>query len=148
VEQTIRLSARAEQAVALAENEARRYGHSYLGTEHLLLGLLEVRDGAATRILADLGADPTSVRSAIEFRIAPGTEPPEAERSRAPRLEQALARATAAALEEGAVHIGTEHLLFGLASIEECVAARTLVRLDVELAHLRRRTLGVSSQRS
>jgi ATP-dependent Clp protease ATP-binding subunit ClpA len=136
------LSERARRALDAARDEARRYAHDYLGTEHLLLALLGDADCGAARILADFGVTPDLARAAVEFRVAPGMEPPGGDPEMGHRLRRALDRAQDAARDEGAVHVGTEHMLFGLADDSDSVAARTLVRLGADLGAVRRKVLG------
>lgn len=134
---------RARRALDLAHEEALRFNHDYLGTEHLLLGLLRVEEGVAARVLRQLGIDLTLVRQSIEFMVGRGDKPP----TGAPVLTPRAKRAIELSLDEGNrlshAYIGTEHLLLGLIREGEGVAASVLAELGATTARLRAEILRV-----
>ena len=105
---------RARKVLTLAQAEAQRFNHSYIGTEHLLLGLLRVDDGLATRVLRNLGAEPSKVRTAVEFLIGRGDRPVVGEVGLTPRAKRVIELAIDEARRLGHSYIDTEHLLLGL----------------------------------
>ena len=117
-------------AVAAGEREARGMGHNYLGTEHVLLGLLAQRDGAAAHALETLGVDRASVLSRIEALIGTGPEQHWATKSVAPRLKRALEVARSYARSLGYRCMDTEHVLLAFGDVEDSVAAQILRDLD------------------
>ena len=141
-----RFTERARQVIVLAQEEARGLRHNYIGTEHLLLGLLRVEDGLAARALASLGVAAEDVRERVRDVVGEGTEEPVAPTPFTPRAKKVLELALREALSLGADHVGTEHLLLGLAREEEGVAARILLDLGagaetIRTAIVRIRTL-------
>ena len=132
----------AQRVMDLARRAAQALGHDCIGTEHLLLGLLEEPTGAAARILEQLGVSPTAIRAEIERRTEQGTTP-----ARGPQLPFTLGakRVLEMALEEaqtlGYRLIGTEHLLLGLVREGDGAAARALGELGVSSAEIRVRML-------
>jgi ATP-dependent Clp protease ATP-binding subunit ClpC len=127
-------------AVQYAREEALRYNHAYLGTEHLLLGLLRVTDGLAAKLLSLLGVNLDRTRSALEFMVSRGDRSVAlADLSFLPRARQALALAVEEIQALGEHHaVGTEHLLFGIVRVNESVGAQLLRHFDVTLEHLNR----------
>jgi len=110
-----RCTDRARKAMALARKSARDLRHDFLGPEHILLGSIAVDDGAAARILEELGADADRVRRGIEARLPPGSGPASQPRIPfTPEAKRVLETALEAASTLGHDHIGTEHLLLGL----------------------------------
>jgi len=125
----------AMRLVALARNQAARLRHSFVGTEHLLLGMLEVDQNVGTLILFDLGLDPAKIRSEIEREVGIG---PEAETTGAipytPRSKKVFALAAKTARARGADKIGTEHILLALVEEGDGVAAHVLRDLGIHTA--------------
>jgi len=121
-----RFSERARQAVVLAQEEARRLQHHYIGTEHLLLGLLAERDGIAARALATLGIRSDDTRADVEAIVGRGDVVPTGQIPFTPRAKKTLERALREALSLKHHYIGTEHILLGLARDDEGVAAQVL----------------------
>ena len=134
-----RLDPDALRVLELAHEEAQRYGHPYLGTEHVLLALTRDPASAATRLLGERGGSAERVRAALERAMPPGRAGAESERPHAPRVRSALDHAASAA---GAGPIGANHILAGLATLNDGLAVRALVELEVDLAALRRDLLG------
>src|SRR2546426_797865 len=129
-----RFNDRAKRVLALAQDEAIRFNHNYIGTEHLLLGLVREGEGVAARVLDSLGVELSKVRSAIELTIGRGdsTKSP-SEITLAPQVKSVINLAIDEARKLGHSHVGTEHVLIGLIREEEGVAARALRTLGVEL---------------
>lgn len=125
---------RALIVLALAQDEAKRLGHDYIGTEHLLLGLIRERGSVAGRVLKRMGVRLPAVRSAIESIVGRGQTAATGELRLTPRAKRALERAgkEAQTLKHG--YVGTEHLLLGLIHEAEGVAARILVPMGVTFA--------------
>jgi hypothetical protein len=145
-----RFLADARDAIVLAQEEARALNHNYVGTEHILLGLLGAEGGLAARALAALGVEASAVRSALEERLVGrgAAEPPPGPLSFTPRSKKALEFAARAAKEDRSVHVRSEHLLLGIARVREGLAARILQELgadhdDLE-SRLRRAALACS----
>ena len=107
---------RTRQALAFAEEEARALNHNYIGTEHLLLGLLRVADGVAAHILRELGADESGVREAVIASVGIGGREVTGTLGHTPRARAALDLAGEQASRLGHSYIGTEHVLLGPAS--------------------------------
>lgn len=129
----LRFSPRARKSVEIAREETAQFSHAYIGTEHLLLGLLKVTDGIAARALAELGVDYEKVRDWM-LTATPrgkGTVPPLAELSYLPRCRKALRFAIEEADRYGNQFVGTEHLLLGLLRVTDGYAAHTLAYFGV-----------------
>jgi len=133
---------RAQQVLALARKEADRFNHSYVGTEHLLLGLIKLGQGVAVNVLERMGLDLETVRMEVEKEVgsgapqkAPGNIP------YTPRVKKVLALANKEAKALNHSYVGTEHLLLGLLREGEGVAARVLKRLDVDIQRTRNEIL-------
>ncbi len=124
---------RARTVLTRAQDEAQRFNHHYIGTEHILLGLLRVDDGVACRVLRARGVELDKARMAVEFIIARGDRPIVGEVGLTPRAKRVieLAIEEARGLEHN--YIGTEHLLLGLIREGEGIAAGVLESLGVEL---------------
>src|SRR5450759_746796 len=127
----------ARTALTLAQDEAQRFNHSYIGTEHLLLGLLRVDDCMATRVLRNLGAEPSKVRAAVEFIIGRGDLPVVGEVGLTPWAKRVIELAIDEARRMDHHYIGTEHLLLGLVREGEGIAAGVLESLRVNLDKVR-----------
>jgi ATP-dependent Clp protease ATP-binding subunit ClpA len=121
----------------LAQEEARRLDHDYIGTEHLLLGLVEERPGVAARVLESLGISLEAVRAQVEADIGQGAEAPTGHIPFTPRAKKVLELSLREALQLGHNYIGTEHLLLGLLREGKGVAAQVLVRLGADLSLVR-----------
>ncbi len=137
---------RAQQVLAHARREADRFNHHYIGTEHLLLGLLKLGKGAAVTILENLGVELNAVRKQIEEQIGRGSEPQaEGNIPYTPRVRKVLALANREAQELNHTYVGTEHLLLGLIRDGEGVAGQILRHFGVDLEQARRELLDVIS---
>jgi len=126
-----RFTVKALKAIMLAQEEARRLGHNYVGTEQILLGLLGVKGGTAECVLHDLGVSLKPARLATEKIIRRGSGRVEVEMPFTPKAKRALDRSWTAALTRGHNYIGTEHLLWGVMCIDEGVAVQVLTELGV-----------------
>jgi ATP-dependent Clp protease ATP-binding subunit ClpC len=128
-----RFTGQARQVVVLAQEEARLLSHSYIGTEHILLGLLRDGDGVAARVLDSLGVSLAEARVQVEEIIGRGQHVPSGHIPFTPRAKKVLELSLREAKRLGHRHIGTEHILLGLLREGEGVAAQVLVRLGVDL---------------
>ena len=134
--------------LSLAQEEAQRFNHNYIGTEHILLGLVRETEGVAARVLANLGVDLNKVRSAVEFIIGRGERPSQGEIGLTPRAKKVVELAVDEARRMNHTYIGTEHLLIGLLREGEGVAAGVLESLGVTLDKVRSETHRILSQSS
>lgn len=125
------------QAVALAQDEARELGHQYLGTEHLLLGVLRIEEGRGARALASLGIDREAVVAAVVEDIGRGSSSVEGTIPFTPRSKKALELALRESLAARSGSVDSGHVLLGVARVEDGVAARILERLGASLGTLR-----------
>jgi len=139
---------RARRVMTQAQEEATRLGHNYIGTEHLLLGLVREGDGVAARVLALLGANTERVRGAVEMRIGRGDRMIVGEIGLTPRAKKTIELAVDEARRLGHHYIGTEHLLLGLVREGEGIAAEVLESLGVNLETVRLHTIQVLSHTS
>jgi ATP-dependent Clp protease ATP-binding subunit ClpC len=133
---------RAQQVLALARKEADRFNHSYVGTEHLLLGLIKLGQGVAVNVLERMGLELETVRMEVEKEV--GSGPPQKSAGNipyTPRVKKVLALANKEAKALNHSYVGTEHLLLGLLREGEGVAARVLKRLDVDIQRTRNEIL-------
>jgi excisionase family DNA binding protein len=142
-----RFTERCRKALNLAQEEAQRFNHNYIGTEHLLLGLVGVGDGIAASVLNNLGVTLDQVRSAVEFIIGRGDRITLGEIGLTPRAKKVIELAVDEAQRLGHHYIGTEHLLLGLAREGEGIAAGVLESLGVSLEKSRRETIRVLTER-
>ena len=133
-----RFTERARKVVVLAQEEARHFNHNYIGTEHLLLGLLREDEGVAARALASLNVTLDEVREQVESIVGYGEEGTGGQAPFTPRSKKVLELALREALQLGHNYIGTEHILLGLVRESEGVAARVLNNLDVDPDKVRR----------
>ena len=125
-----RFTDKARQVVVLAQDEARRFGHNYIGTEHLLLGLVaEGNEGLAAHALESIGIGLEAVRQQVEEIIGPGKQAPSGHIPLTPRAKRALELSLREALQLGHNYIGTEHILLGLLREGNGVAAQALTML-------------------
>ncbi len=139
---------RARKVLTLAQEEATRFNHNYIGTEHLLLGLLREGDGVAAKVLASLGVELNRVRSAVEFIIGRGDRMIMGEIGLTPRAKKVIELAVDEARRLGHHYIGTEHLLLGLVREGEGIAAGVLESVGVSLDKVRTQTIQVLSASS
>jgi ATP-dependent Clp protease ATP-binding subunit ClpC len=129
---------RAQQVLQLARKEADRFNHAYIGTEHLLLGLIALGEGVAVSVLERLGVDLDSLRLEVEKAVGQGPETKTAGTlPMTPRAKKVLALASSEARSLNHSYVGTEHILLGLLREEEGVAARVLKNLNVDLERAR-----------
>jgi ATP-dependent Clp protease ATP-binding subunit ClpC len=135
-----KFSERARRVLSLAQEEAQRFNHNYIGTEHILLGLVRETEGVAARVLSGLGVDLSKVRSAVEFIIGRGEKPTQGEIGLTPRAKKVVELAVDEARRMNHTYIGTEHLLIGLLREGEGVAAGVLESLGVNLEKVRAET--------
>jgi ATP-dependent Clp protease ATP-binding subunit ClpC len=133
-----RFTDRARRVVVLAQEEARVLNHNYIGTEHLLLGLIHEGDGIAARALASFGVDLEKARAQVEQIIGRGQHATSGHIPFTPRAKKVLELSLREALQLGDNHIGTEHILLALLREGEGVAAQVLIRLGAELKRVRR----------
>jgi len=135
-----RFTKRARHVLALAQEEAQRLNHNYIGTEHLLLGLVREESGVAARVLKDLGVEPKALRKGVEEMIGRGERKVLGKISLTPRTKRVIELAVDEARRLGHHYIGTEHLLLGLAREGEGIAVDVLKSLGVNLDRLRTET--------
>jgi hypothetical protein len=134
---------RTRAVVAQAQREAHRLGHAYVGTEHLLLSLVEDGVGLGAEVLEALGATPQRVRGEIEALITPGPAPTQGQLPLTPRAERALEFAAEDAMYMGQAVIDSEHVLLGLAREPETVASLVLAKLGLTLERVRREAVKI-----
>lgn len=133
---------RAQQVLALSRKEADRFHHNYVGTEHLLLGLINLGQGVAVNVLQKMGLDLLTVRTAVEKQVGTGPESkPSGNIPYTPRVKKVLALAGKEAKALNHSYVGTEHILLGLLREGEGVAARVLKSLDVDIERCRNEIL-------
>jgi len=137
---------RARKVLTLAQEEAQRFNHNYIGTEHILLGLVREGEGVAAKVLANLGVELTKVRSAVEFIIGRGERTVRGEIGLTPRAKRVIELAVDEARRLNHNYIGTEHLLLGLLREGEGVAAGVLESLGVSLEKVRAETVRILNQ--
>lgn len=136
---------RARKVLSLAQEEAQRFQHNYIGTEHLLLGLVREGEGVAAKVLQSLGVELYKARSAVEFIIGRGDRIVLGEIGLTPRAKKVIELAVDEAYRLNHHYIGTEHLLLGLIREGEGIAAGVLESLGVKLDRARTQTLRVLS---
>jgi ATP-dependent Clp protease ATP-binding subunit ClpC len=138
-----RFTERARRVVVLAQDEARMLNHNYIGTEHILLGLIHEGEGIAAEALTSLGISLGAVRQAVEEIIGRGTQPPSESGHIpfTPRSKKVLELSLREALQLGHDYIGTEHILLGLIREGDGVAAQALVASGVDLNRARQRVI-------
>ena len=141
-----KFSERARRVLSLAQEEAQRFNHNYIGTEHILLGLVRETEGVAAQVLSNLNVELVKVRSAVEFIIGRGERPTPGEIGLTPRAKKVIELAVDEARRLNHHYIGTEHLLTGLMREGEGVAAGVLESLGVSLEKVRAETNRISSQ--
>jgi len=141
-----KFSERARRVLSLAQEEAQRFNHNYIGTEHILLGLVRETDGVAARVLSSLGVELSKVRSAVEFIIGRGERPSPGDIGLTPRAKKVIELAVDEARRLSHHYIGTEHLLIGIMREGEGVAAGVLESLGVSLDKVRAETTRILNQ--
>jgi ATP-dependent Clp protease ATP-binding subunit ClpC len=122
-----RFTDRARRVVVLAQEEARKLNHNYIGTEHLLLGLIRESEGVAAKALESLGISLDAVRQQVREIIGQGQQPPSGHIPFTKRAKKALELSTRESMQLGHNYIGTEHILLGLLREGDGVAAQVLV---------------------
>jgi ATP-dependent Clp protease ATP-binding subunit ClpA len=132
---------RAQQVLALAREEAKRLNHNFVGTEHLLLGLVRLGQGTACNVLARLGVNLENLREEVEKQVGAGPENPTGNIPYTPRVKKVLALASKEAKALNHTCIGTEHILLGLLREGDGVAARVLKNLNVDVEQTRQEIL-------
>src|SRR3954454_5557627 len=137
---------RARKVLSLAQEEAQRFQHNYIGTEHLLLGLVREGEGVAAKVLANLGVDLNKVRSAVEFIIGRGDRTVTGDIGLTPRAKKVIELSVDEARRLNHHYIGTEHLLLGLVREGEGIAAGVLESLGVSLDKVRNQVIYVLNQ--
>ena len=143
-----RFTKRARRVLTLAQEEAQRLNHNYIGTEHLLLGLVREENGVAVRVLRDLGVDPKQIRERVERTVGRGQRAMYGKLSLTPRTKRVIELAVDEARRLGHHYIGTEHLLLGLVRAGEGVAVDVLKGLGVGLDKVRSQTARVMMESS
>ena len=139
-----RFSERAQRAILIAQEEAKRLNHDYVGTEHVLLGLVALNEGVAAQVLANLTVDLKRVRAEIEKIVGTGDNMMQlGEIPFTPRAKKVLELAVEEAQKMGHTYVGTEHILLGLIREEEGVAARVLENLGVRMEVVREEVLNL-----
>tara|TARA_A100001037_G_scaffold69872_2_gene62401 strand:- start:21046 stop:23520 length:2475 start_codon:yes stop_codon:yes gene_type:complete len=141
-----KFSERARRVLSLAQEEAQRFNHNYIGTEHILLGLVRETDGVAARVLSSLNVELSKVRSAVEFIIGRGERPSPGDIGLTPRAKKVIELAVDEARRLSHHYIGTEHLLIGIMREGEGVAAGVLESLGVSLDKVRAETTRILNQ--
>ena len=140
-----RFTDRARRVVVLAQEEARMLNHNYIGTEHILLGLIHEGEGVAAKALEALNISLEAVRSQVEEIIGQGQQAPSGHIPFTPRAKKVLELSLREALQLGHNYIGTEHILLGLIREGEGVAAQVLVKLGADLNRVRQQVIQLLS---
>jgi ATP-dependent Clp protease ATP-binding subunit ClpA len=136
-----RFTDRARRVVVLAQDEARRLDHNYIGTEHILLGLIDEGTGVAARALESLGVNLAAVRQQVEEIIGRGQQTPSGHIPFTPRAKKVLELSLRESQQLGHNYIGTEHILLGLLREGDGVAAQVLVKLGADLNRVRQQVI-------
>ena len=136
-----RFTDRARRVIVLAQEEARALQHNYIGTEHLLLGLIREGEGVAAKALASKGVELDATRKQVEEMIGKGNAAPNGHIPFTPHAKQVLEFSLREALQLGHSYIGTEHILLGLIREGEGVGTQVLIKMDVDLGELRSATI-------
>src|SRR6201993_1579145 len=140
-----RFTDRARRVVVLAQEEARMLNHNYIGTEHILLGLIHEGEGVAAKALESLGISLEAVRQQVEEIIGQGQAAPTGPIPFTPRAKKVLELSLREALQLGHNYIGTEHILLGLIREGEGVAAQVLQKLGADLNRVRQQVIQLLS---
>ena len=142
-----RFNDRAKRVLALAQDEAIRFNHNYIGVEHLLLGLVREGEGVAARVLDSLGIDLSKMRSSVEVMIGRGKETTSpSEITLSPRTKKVIELAVDESRKLGHSHVGTEHLLLGIVREGQSVGAGVLQSMGVSLEQVRHQVIAVLGQ--
>ena len=142
-----RFNDRAKRVLALAQDEAIRFNHNYIGVEHLLLGLVREGEGVAARVLDSLGIDLSKARSSVEVMIGRGNETTSpSEITLSPRTKKVIELAVDESRKLGHSHVGTEHLLLGIVREGQSVGAGVLESMGVNLEQVRHQVIAVMGQ--
>ncbi len=141
-----RFTDRARRVVVLAQEEAKRLNHDYVGTEHILLGLIHEGEGVAAKALESLGISLDAVRQQVEEIIGQGQQAPSEHLPFTPRAKKVMELSLREALQLGHDYIGTEHILLGLIREGDGVAAQVLIRLGADLNRVRQQVIAVLYQ--
>ena len=139
---------RAKKVLSLSQEEAQRFQHNYIGTKHLLLGLVREREGIAAKVLANSGVELDKARSAVEFIIGRGDRIVLGEIGLTPRAKKVIELAVDEAHRLNHHYIGTEHLLLGIIREGGGIAIGVLKSLGANLEQIRLQTLQMSAQPS
>ena len=142
-----RFTDRARRVVVLAQEEARMLNHNYIGTEHILLGLIHEGEGVAAKVLTELGISVETVRQQVEEIIGVGRVASSGQIPFSPRSKKVLELSLRESLQLGHNYIGTEHILLGLLREGEGVAAQVLQRLGADLNRVRQQVIEMLSGR-
>jgi ATP-dependent Clp protease ATP-binding subunit ClpC len=142
-----RFTDRARRVVVLAQEEARMLKHGYIGTEHILLGLIHEGEGVAAKALESLGISLDAVRQQVEEIIGQGQHTPSGHIPFTPRAKEVLELSLTEAVQLGHDYIGTEHILLGLIREGGGVAAEVLVKLGANLNRVRQQVIQLISGR-
>src|SRR6266571_242728 len=137
---------RARKVLSLAQEEAQRFQHNYIGTEHLLLGLVREGEGVAAKVLSNLGVELYQVRNAVEFIIGRGDRIVLGEIGLTPRAKKVIELAVDEARRLNHQYIGTEHLLLGLIREGEGIVVGVLENLGVNLENIRTQIMNLIAQ--
>ena len=140
-----RFTDRARRVVVLAQEEARMLSHNYIGTEHILLGLIHEGDGVAAKALEQLGISLDAVRAQVQDMIGTGSQQTKGHIPFTPRAKKVLELSLREALQLGHSYIGTEHILLGLIREGEGVAAQVLQKLGADLNRVRQQVIQLLS---
>ena len=140
-----RFTDRARRVVVLAQEEAVLLSHDYIGTEHILLGLIQEGEGVAAKALESLGISLEAVRAEVEETIGLGHSSPSGHIPFTPRAKKVLELSLREALQLGHNYIGTQHILLGLIREGEGVAAQVLVKLGADLSRVRQQVIELLS---
>jgi ATP-dependent Clp protease ATP-binding subunit ClpC len=127
----------ARKVLTLSQDEAQRFGHNYIATEHLLLGLIGVERGAGAKVLRGMGAEPGAVREAVELAIANDDRPAVGEVGLSPGAKQVIELSIEESRRLGHDYLGTEHLLLGLVAEGHGIAAVVLESMGIGLDGVR-----------
>jgi ATP-dependent Clp protease ATP-binding subunit ClpC len=140
-----RFTDRARRVLVLAQEEARLLNHNFIGTEHILLGLIHEGEGVAAKALESLGISLAAVREKVEERTGPAGPPTSGSPPFTPRAKKVLEFSLREALKLGHNYIGTEHMLLGLVAEVEGAGAQVLLSLGADLSRVRRQVIGLLS---
>jgi hypothetical protein len=140
-----RFTDRARRVVVLAQEEARFLNHNYIGTEHILLGLVHEQQGVAARALTEFGISLDAVRTEVKRIVGQGKSGPTGHIPFTPRAKKVLELSLREAIQLNCDYIGTEHILLGLVREGEGVAAQVLVKLGADLSLVRQQVIGLMS---